>query len=492
MPKKILDRDVARCHIINDMRVLALRRNESTNEAAYEPANEMGEGIYPDYPILIQGNGLPWTLGNMYLLKRLEFSAKYEPKTWQNVAGDLLHYLRWLEKPGSETSPLQFNAKQKFNRPTYKYRAHLIDLVNQGSIKPNTASGRMSSIVAFYRGLVDYGILSNELIDLAWQEREVLIRVIGWDLKPRTYSITSTDLAIKKPPKAHDDDYISDGGKLRPLSQSEQDILIEHLKTSSATYRLMFAMAILTGARMQTICTLRAQNLHDAIFDGANNRYLVHVGGPGHLVDTKNSKPQVVIVPAQLCELLLKYWESPESISKRLRSYYGDTPTNYLFINSDGQPYITSKNEKIDRRDKRINLRVSIDGGTSADVKTRNGQAIWSFINRSLLPRIAKTHPNFKSFTFHDLRATFGMNLLETLLRRVDLLNEDLKKRGQRARYGTEWVLEQVQERMSHADIGTTMRYLNFRRNQEFKSNLQMKVEDELMKYVPNDVLNYD
>ena len=157
MPKKILDRDVARCRLINDMRVLTVRHNESTGEAEYEPANEMGEGIYPDYPILIQGNGLPWTLGNMYLLKRLEFSARYEPKTWRNVAGDLLHYLRWLEKSDPKISPLQFNAKQKFNRPTYRYRAHLIELVNQGLIKPNTASGRMSSIVAFYRGLVDYG-----------------------------------------------------------------------------------------------------------------------------------------------------------------------------------------------------------------------------------------------------------------------------------------------------------------------------------------------
>ncbi|WP_177340998.1 tyrosine-type recombinase/integrase [Comamonas thiooxydans] len=492
MPKKFLDRDVARCHLINDMRVLAVRRNESTGEAEYEPANEMGEGIYPDYPILIQGNGLPWTLGNMYLLKRLEFSARYEPKTWRNVAGDLLHYLRWLEKSDPKISPLQFNAKQKFNRPTYRYRAHLIELVNQGSIKPNTASGRMSSIVAFYRGLVDYGVLSNELIDLAWQEREVLLRVIGKDLTPRNYTIYSTDLAIKKPPKVYDDDYISDGGKLRPLSQSEQDILIEHLKASSATYRLMFAMAILTGARMQTICTLRAKTLNDAIFDGTNNRYLLHVGGPGHLVDTKNSKPTTVIVPTQLYELLLHYWDSSQSVSKRLRSYYGDTPTNYLFLNSNGQPYITSKNEKIDRRDKKINPRVSIDGGISADVNTRTGQAIWSFINITLLPRIAKTHPNFKSFTFHDLRATFGMNLLETLLRRVDLLNEDLKKRGQKSRYGTEWVLEQVQERMGHSDIETTMRYLNFRRNQEFKSNLQMKVEDELMKNVPVEVLQYD
>lgn len=254
----------------------------------------------------------------------------------------------------------------------------------------------------------------------------------------------------------------------------------------------MFAMAILTGARMQTICTLRAKTLNDAIFDGTNNRYLLHVGGPGHLVDTKNSKPTTVIVPTQLYELLLHYWDSSQSVSKRLRSYYGDTLTNYLFLNSNGQPYITSKNEKIDRRDKKINPRVSIDGGISADVNTRTGQAIWSFINITLLPRIAKTHPNFKSFTFHDLRATFGMNLLETLLRRVDLLNEDLKKRGQNSRYGTEWVLEQVQERMGHSDIETTMRYLNFRRNQEFKSNLQMKVEDELMKNVPVEVLQYD
>lgn len=152
MSKKIANEPSARRFIIDDMKPLEVSFNASTGEAEYTVVKSMGQGIYPDYPVLIQSNGLPWTLGNLYLLKRLEDSPKYEPKTWQNLSTDLLHFLRWLEHTG--TNPLYFHPLQRFNRPTYKYRAHLIELCNEEIIKASTASGRMSTIINFYRGLV--------------------------------------------------------------------------------------------------------------------------------------------------------------------------------------------------------------------------------------------------------------------------------------------------------------------------------------------------
>lgn len=483
-------RDIARRLTIPDMRILELHINETTGEAEYIPIKHAGQGIYPDYPIIIQRNGLPWTLGNIYLLKKMEDTNNYEPKTWQNLSIDLLHYLRWLED--TSTNPLFFPTKQKFNRPTYKYRNYLIEQINQEKIAISTAASRISSIVNFYRGLVAYNILSNEIISLAWEEKEVLIRIIGRDLQPKLYSISSTDLAIKKTINSIDSDYIRDGGQLRPLSEPEQEIIAEHLKTTSTNYRLIFAFAILTGARLQTICTLRGQTLDEAIFDKENNRYLINVGGRGNLVDTKGGRHLTIAVPTRLFELLTQHWNSVESINTRIRSFYGNVKTNYLFLNKIGEPYVTAKNEKIDRRDPNVHRRVSIDGGVSKDVKTRNGQAIWAFINNVLIPRIRKSHPSFKSFSFHDLRATFGMNLLESLIRTVDRQNAELRAQGKEPAQRTEWILEQIQNRLGHSDLKTAMLYLNFRRNNEFKAQLQAKVEDELMQYVPSSVLEYD
>lgn len=483
-------KNVASRFLVHDMKILELGFDKATGEAKYHPINQTGRGIYPDYPILIQGNGIPWTLGNIYLLKRMEDTRNYEPKTWQNLSLDLLHYLRWLES--TNTNPLFFPSKQKFNRPTYKYRNFLIEQANQGKIAVSTAAGRISAIVNFYRGLVAYNILGNDLISLAWDEKEVLIRIIGRDLQPRLYSISSTDLAIKRPPAANNNDCIRDGGQLRPLSENEQEIIAAHLKSASANYRLMFALAILTGARMQTICTIRGQTIDEAIFDEENNRYIIHVGSHGDLVDTKGSKRLSVVIPAKLFELLKQHWNCTESINRRLKSFYGNNMKNYLFLNKKCEPYVTSKSEKIDQRDPNVNRRVGIEGGVARDVKTRNGQAIWAFINNVLLPRIRVSHPEFKSFSFHDLRATFGMNLLETLLRMVDMHNSELKTKGKEATLGTEWVLEQVQERLGHRDLSTTMNYLNYRRNNKFRASLQTKVEDELMKYVPANVLEYN
>lgn len=482
--------NIARRFIVPDMKILELGINENTGEAEYRPIKNAGRGIYPDYPVLIKGDGLPWTLGNIYLLKRMEDTRNYEPKTWQNLALDLLHYLRWLEY--TNTNPLFFPTKQKFNRPTYKYRSFLIEEANAGKMALSTAAGRMSTIVGFYRGLVAYNILSNEIIKLAWEEREVLIKIIGLDLKSKLYSINSTDLAIKKPSKSINSNFICDGGQLRPLTESEQEIVAEHLKTSSANYRLMFAFAVLTGARLQTICTLRGQTIDSAIFDQENNRYLINVGGPGHLVDTKGSKRLTIVIPAKLHERLVQHWCSANSVNRRVQSYYGNVKTNYLFLTKEGEPYVTSKCEKIDRRDPGMNRRVGIEGGMDRGVNTRNGQAIWAFINNVLIPRIRKTHPDFKSFKFHYFRATFGMNLLETLLRAVDKRNAELKAQGKDPGLGTEWVLEQIQERLGHRDLTTTMRYLNFRRNNQFRASLQTKVEDELMRYVPEGVLKYN
>ncbi|MCY1552129.1 hypothetical protein D9M68_885060 [compost metagenome] len=68
------------------------------------------------------------------------------------------------------------------------------------------------------------------------------------------------------------------------------------------------------------------------------------------------------------------------------------------------------------------------------------------------------------------MRATFGMNLLERLL------NNPL--------HTVHSALTVVQQRMGHADLEVTMRYLNYRANQRIYNETQDAYEQALMELV--------
>lgn len=480
-------KSIARRVYIPSMSILEASLDNSTGEINYLPLAKHGSGVFPDFPVLIQSNGMPWTLGNLYLLKKLEYTNRYEPKTWENISNELLAYLRWLEE--NDIDPLRFHRIDKEDRPTYKYLHYVTQQIEQNKIAKSTGASRMSAVVNFYRGLNSWRIIENDLIDLAWKDKQVLIKITGKDMQEKLKPVITTDINIKRGNTKESPDTIKDGGKLRPLSKEEQNILIEHLKLSGQTYRLLFITALLTGARVQTLCTLRGSTLRDAIYYEPEKSYIVKVGGTG-LEDTKGSKGLTLFVPAKLRDLLVAYWNNDSSKLKRIQSFYGDTPENYLFLNRDGHPFITSKKEMLDRRNPKVNRIVGVQGGVSEELSPRKGQAIWNYINNRLLPKIREKYPDYKSFTFHDLRATYGMNLLETLLaiaEKTKELNESTDTPSPTAN-----ALWEVKERMGHSDIETTMRYLDYRRNRDFKASIQASVEEELLSKVSDSALEYD
>ena len=56
-------------------------------------------------------------------------------------------------------------------------------------------------------------------------------------------------------------EYINDSGKLRPLPKDEQQALVESLKRIANTeMTLAFIFALTTGARLQTVFTLRRKH----------------------------------------------------------------------------------------------------------------------------------------------------------------------------------------------------------------------------------------
>lgn len=235
----------------------------------------------------------------------------------------------------------------------------------------------------------------------------------------------------------------------------------------------MFYFALFTGARAQTVGTIRIQSLY-GILDSYG--YLRLPIGAGTLIDTKRGKPMTLLVPGWLVKDMLIYSQSAESIKRRGRSFYGDTEENYLFLSKNGIPYYTSKKELIDRRVPNITWNTELSDRAKL-ISVQDGAALRQHIHEILLPRIRLNTPEFQDFTFHDLRASFGMNLLESQLQQLG------------AKSITS-AIDYVQQRMGHSDKSTTMQYLNYKSRLDWKSQIQNEFEEQLFTHI-NIASNY-
>ena len=109
---------------------------------------------------------------------------------------------------------------------------------------------------------------------------------------------------------------------------------------------------------------------------------------------------------------------------------------NYLFLTSKGASYYTSLKEIEDRR-----ISKSLHC-----FKQSRGLSVRVHIDQ-MIKKINKNGIYLNNFRFHDLRATFGLNTLNALIR---------------SGFGNDQALMYLKERMGHRSITTTMRYLEY------------------------------
>ncbi|MEQ1388826.1 hypothetical protein ABLT88_04840 [Acinetobacter radioresistens] len=77
------------------------------SEAQFEPQGD----IYFNFPIILKGNGLPWEIGNLYLLLKVKFDLNSNSETLYSIANQLLDYLRFLEDYGLDYLSFHKNKK---------------------------------------------------------------------------------------------------------------------------------------------------------------------------------------------------------------------------------------------------------------------------------------------------------------------------------------------------------------------------------------------
>jgi len=394
------------------------------------------------FPIVLGGDGVPWAEANIYVLARLEGTVQPSMATFAAIAEDLAAYRRFLDETGVDW--LEF-PKHKLDRPTYRYYGHLKYAAGAGEIAAGTAKRRMSAVIGFYRWLRSEEVLAPA--NTPWKESDRFIEFKDTRGFSAQKKVITTDISINIPKQIDPyDGRINDGGKLRPLPMEEQVWLAEALEAAgNPEMTLAHLMPWLTGARIQTVLTFRVRHalLNVDDMQGPELRFPI---GPGTGIDTKNDKQMVLHIPVWFYQQLQTYACSNRARKRREKAAGNDTEDQYLFLSVRGEPLYRSKEDA-----------RTFDAANQLH-HAKVGQGVRQFITERIIPYVRAKHgvPQFH-YQYHDMRATFGMNLTDHWLQLVDKKEATLHQ-----------VREFVKTRMGHASAATTDLYLQYRQNLKF------------------------
>lgn len=412
------------------------------------------------FSLLVDPDGSPWADANRYLLSRLGGVVPAKHRTLESIASDLSYFRQWLLTEGVD---YLYVTERPRARPTYRYCSYLHDEVEFQKFKASTAKRRMSCVQNFYRWLVDDG---HDFKYPLWFESDAKFFFINSRGFRQTKAFKSSDLtrSFKTTKNTNDySEYIEDGGKLRPLPKDEQIALVESLRKVGNTEMLLsFFFALTTGARMQTVFTLRQKHFSQSLPDGSTY-YRLKVGG-GTLINTKNSKQMVLLLPAWLYQRIRIYLHSNRYKNRVTRSSntYKNKDEQYVFLTRVGQPYYMADQDEFSYLYR----------------SPPRGNAVTQFMRQQLKPNLAD-NDHFFEFRFHDLRATFGMNLLEGKLQNYQLGGVAIANQPDFFQ-----ILMYVRERMGHSHVSTTEAYLNYRQKYHLALHMQSEYEQFLERII--------
>ncbi|MDD1141002.1 site-specific integrase [Pseudomonas sp. TNT2022 ID233] len=412
------------------------------SEVVYQ-VNEVGaekSGDLYHLPFLFHSDGSPWKEANAYLLSLLRDKSPLNRRTddVRRRASKLLSYLLFCED--SNLDWLDFSGARPPLRPTYKYFYHLI---NDGARSNAVINQHTSVVYHFYKYVSEFWYaLDLGRVDTIKQVRFLIhspkgSRLIEAEKRSqtrRTPGVSTVPIGFVR----------EDGEDLRPLSNSELGEFINTIGDEqqwSPVERLILLTSLMTGARKQTVLTMRLKHLkafqeEKLLPEGA---YKLHAG-PGTGIDTKNDSAQTLYFPKQIAEELITLARSP-MMSKRRKKFRAHLEINYpgfsmmdeevyLFLSDQGSCYYMAKN------DARYSLIRSPQTGQVTDT-----------LKRKLNKKVVGDFP--KDFSFHWLRATYAYQLYQRL---QVLVKKGLLRPGED--------IDFIQGRMHHQSRVTTENYL--------------------------------
>ena len=421
------------------------------------------KGVYASaFPVVIKCDGTVWDKAALYL-NALAIQRK-SSKLVKTVGDDLLDFLRFMETHNIDMLHIPI---EKELRVTYRYRQ---DLLNREKLSRNTAAQRIARIVAFYEYCFDNNLftkeeLKNRLPKKLKDSLFVKRKEKRWRKNSQGFGFQIeyevSDLSIPRTPSAEQStDAIKDGRQLHPLSEEEQEVFHKYLKKhTSRLFQLICIIALCTGARLQAVCTLRVKDIK-TMKEGRTEKGAFKALKVGNTttIDNKQDKPYNIFFPIWLVEELAEYINSEDWKERAAKSYYKNN-NNYVFLSKHGNALYTSRLENKDRENNKYPVEPH-DSGVE-----RSGEAVRKYLN-DIRVLMKENNEPIRKFSFHDLRATFGLNLLRYLESNSELPLEE--------------ILEEIRERMGHSSRIITESYINYHaRNKAYE-----RVSEQYMKSI--------
>lgn len=437
--------------------------NTSQEKYFAQQADDFEIEAFNHFPILLS-DGVMWEYANKYFLYKLESISTPHSSTLDSIADSLKYFGNYCLD--AEIDYLV--CTRKSNSPLRRYRRHLSDRISKNELSASTAKSHMSNLVNFYRYLVGVEDVSFEYSP--WHDREAKIMVSSTERGGYLKTVKTSDVsqAIKgRIPTARKREHstyegrIIDGGELRPLTNNEQVLLIQALKyLNNIEMTLIFLIALSTGARLQTILTLRRDNFQYipeesiteiAVYAGRYNK-----NGNG-LVDAKADKSIAIYFPVELYKKIQLYMNSERAMKRYKKNKHpaNSQDLQYLFLSQQGNPFYMSKSDKNAKHYRQL----------------PTGQAITTFISERLKPKLAELGFT-ESFKFHDTRATFGMNIVNYGLEKINS-TDNLGR-------SIDLLFRFVKVRMCHSDLKTTQQYFDFNTNMKVVKEAKLGWEKHL------------
>lgn len=405
--------------------------------------------------VILKPDGSIWREGSLYLYWLSVEQGKKAP-TLENIAGDLCDFMNKMQEGGRDY--LTFEG-ESYSRPTYYYQAQMKKAVQRKLRSGTTGSGeglgrstanrKITSMIGFYRWMVNTRRFKPQ--QAMWVSKTKYVSFNDRHGFRQSREVICTDLTFRKVSVTSTGDYIEDGGKLRPITQENQRALIAALvRLRNPEMLMIYTVALVTGMRIQSILNLRfhciRQNVGSPEDENRNALYAITIGGQTN-VGAKGGKEQNVLMPAWLHYRLTIYLNSQRYKDRAMKSPIDNIYDQYIFLTRTGKPYY-----------------VAEEDSELFGYSNERGSAIRQFATK-VLQELAKESLVFK-YQFHDLRATFGMNLIED--------NMKLVEKGEMSQLA---LLDLVRRRLNHSSVDVSMRYLRFRSDHPLVANAQSEFE---------------
>ncbi|ADN75790.1 hypothetical protein Fbal_1586 [Ferrimonas balearica DSM 9799] len=394
---------------------------------------------------LFDSNDRPINCANRYLIYCMTVDRAKDLGT---KAKALMHFFTFLEDHGLQWDHMP---RPRNLRPLYRFRDYLQALhdqvldpeTNKRSLASSTAKAYIGAVTAMYVYWLGHGKVffrdPCRFRVIKVKDERMLGHING------SIKVLSNDLKIDAKDKKERHLMPS---KLRPLKQTEAepdlDVLFQALEQGrgyakengvykqtaiSMETRLGVMLSLYTGMRIGEVLSFSSELVR---FPKPGELAIEISIGPGVCCDTKNGTTGVIKIPAWLMRQLAIYKHSQRYRTRLAEFNSKNTDDKHklryppLLLNRDGVKY---------------------EGGSF--------NARWGEIRRAIHLDFGLTSFKHK---FHNLRATYAVNLLTALLAATHPM--DHPKFPGEPMFTRDQALAEVQARLRHSSLDTTSLYL--------------------------------